>query len=140
MNIRHFGISLLMVFSITAQGQYLETYSTPNKGYLLNFIDDFTTVNWTMTPWSTAMMERDAMDYFNTTAAGVLESIDMDQEVCWESPLLQIGSAGTVSLSVDLTWAGFDTDVMAGGCLGDYIRVMYSVNGGAYTMVPNQFG
>ena len=69
-----------------------------------------------------------------------MESIDLDQEVCWESPLMNIGSAGTVSLSVGLSWVGFDVDVMAGGCLGDYIRVLYSVNGGAFTMVPNVVG
>ncbi len=131
---------LLVSLPWILHGQYLETFSTPNKGYQINFIDDFTSVNWTMTPWATAGGERDATDYFNTTAAGVLESIDLDQEVCWESPLLQIGAAGTVSISVALTWAGFDTDVMAGGCLGDYIKVMYSVNGGAYVMVANQFG
>jgi len=31
-------------------------------------------------------------------------------------------------------------DPVAGLCEGDYIKVLYSVNGGADTMVPNQFG
>ncbi len=140
MNIRLTLSCLVVLFTITAKAQYSEPFSTPNKGYLLNFVDDLSGVNWTMTPWATGAGERDATDYFNTTAGGVMESIDLDQEVCWESPLLQIGAAGTVSLSVDLTWAGFDSDAMTNTCITDYIRVMYSVNGGAYTMVANQFG
>ncbi len=134
---------MLLPFSMNAQ--YSETFSTPNKGYLLNCANDITAINWFLTPWDaggtcqTADL-RDPSDYFSTTAAGVLESVDLDQEVCWESPLLNISTAGTVSLAVDLSWAGFDTDAVAGECIGDYIRVSYSVNGGPYTMVANQFG
>ncbi len=140
MNTRFSLICLFLLFAIGAKAQYLEPFSTPNKGYLLNLVDDLSGVDWTMTPWSQSMGERDATDYFNTTAGGVMESIDLDQEVCWESPLLQIGAAGVVSFSVDLSWVGFDSDAMANMCITDYIRVMYSINGGSYTMVPNQFG
>ena len=138
-------------FTINVQAQYLETFSTPNKGYLLNCVNDLTTVNWTLTPWDptgTCQISppnpttdlRDPNDYFQTTATGVMESVDLDQEVCWESPLMNISAAGTVSLAVDLVWNGFDSDVAANSCLADYIRVFYSVNGGAYVMVANQFG
>ncbi len=151
-----FGKLILSVLAfaalpLTATAQYLEQFSTPNKGYLLNCVNDLTGVNWTLTPWDpTGTCQimppnpttdlRDPLDYFNTTAAGVLEAVDLDQEVCWESPLMNISTAGTVSFSVALTWAGFDTDIAAGTCAGDYIKVMYSVNSGAYTLVPNQFG
>jgi len=141
----------MVLFPASLKAQYSETFSTPTKGYLLNCVNDLTAMNWTLTPWDpTGTCQtnppnpttdlRDPADYFNTTAAGVMESIDLDQEVCWESPLMNISAAGTVALSVDLSWVGFDVDVMAGGCLGDYIRVLYSVNGGAYTMVPNVVG
>ncbi|MFN8346831.1 MAG: Ig-like domain-containing protein [Spirosomataceae bacterium] len=136
---------------MSAKAQYSETFSTPNKGYKINCANDFTAVNWSLTSWDptgTCKISppdattdiRDPNDYFNTTAAGVLECVDLDQEVCWDSPLINISAAGTVSFSVDLSWVGFDVDVMAGGCLGDYIKVMYSVDGGAYTMVPNVVG
>jgi len=125
---------------MTSQAQYSEPFSTADKGYKINFIDDLTGVNWSLSPWNTGAGERDAADYFNTTAGGVLESSDLDQEVCWESPLINISAAGTVSLSVALTWATFDVDAAGNTCIGDYIKVMYSVNGGGYTMVPNQFG
>lgn len=147
------AFALLLWLPLVSHAQYSELFATAEKGYLLNCANDFSGVNWTLTSWdpggSCRIMPpdattdlRDPNDYFKTTATagGVLECIDLDQEVCWESPLMNISAAGTVSLSVGLTWAGFDIDVAAGGCLGDYIKVMYSVNGGAYTMVPNAVG
>ena len=138
-------LTCLFCLPLPSNAQYSELFSTPNKGYKISCVNDLAGVNWSLTPWdATGTCQvadlRDPTDYFNTTAAGVLESIDLDQEVCWESPLINISAGGTVSLSVGLTWAGFDVDAAAGNCLGDYITVMYSVNGGAYTMVPNQFG
>jgi len=141
----------LMVVSFSAKAQYLETFSTPNKGYLLNCTNDLTAVNWTLTPWDptgTCQINppnpitdlRDPLDYFSTTAAGALESIDLDQEVCWESPLINTTAAPTVSVKVNLSWVGFDTDIAVPSCAGDYIRVSYSVNGGPFVMVPNVAG
>ncbi|MFN0175593.1 MAG: SprB repeat-containing protein [Saprospiraceae bacterium] len=131
---------LLLCVCFSAQAQYLEPFSTANKGYQINFIDDFTIVNWSLSTWDQPSGNRDASDYFNTTAGGVLESIDLDEEVCWESPLINTTAANPVSIEMDLTWIGFDVDIMAGGCFGDYIKVLYSVNGGAYTMIPNVVG
>lgn len=130
-------------FALSAQAQYLETFSTPSKGYLINLVDDFTGVNWTLSPWATAGGLRDTADYFQTTAPGVLEGIDFDEPITWESPLLDTSAANPVSLSVALTWAGFDTDTMLDPCSDtslDYIKVQYSVNGGSYTTVPNLEG
>lgn len=131
---------IIVVFSLSTNSiaQYSETFSTPNKGYLSNNVDDVTGINWTLSPW--AMGNRDAQDSFKTTASGLLQSCDLDQEVYWESPEMNISAAGTVSLSVPLTWATFDVDAAGNNCIGDYIRVFYSINGGAYTMVANQVG
>jgi hypothetical protein len=137
---RNFLFLSLLNFAFAAQAQYVETFSTPNKGYKLDLMDDFAGVNWTISAWNQAAGERDATDYFNTTATGVLEAIDLDQEVCWESPVLNTLAAPVVSLKMDLTWAGFDSDVMANNCLTDYIRVFYRVNSGAYVMIPNIAG
>ena len=60
------------------------------KGYKLNLLDDFAGVNWTLSPWANGGGEHDTADYFATTVAGKLESIDLDQAVYWESPLLSI--------------------------------------------------
>jgi hypothetical protein len=138
-------VLLITIFAGKANAQYLETFSTSNKGYLLNCVNALSAINWSLSPWDaggTCQLAdlRDPTDYFNTTAAGVLESIDLDQEVYWESPLLNTIAAPTVSLSVGLSWVGFDSDVAANSCLTDFIRVQYSVNGAAYVMVPNQAG
>ncbi|MFM9903960.1 MAG: carboxypeptidase-like regulatory domain-containing protein [Pyrinomonadaceae bacterium] len=130
---------------VDAKAQYLETFSTPNKGRLLGCVNDFSGVNWTISVWDAAGTcqlgdNRDPTDFFNTTAAGRLESIDLDEQVYWESPLINIATPGTVTLGMDLTWVGFDSDVMANTLLTDWIKVQYSVNGGAYTTVPNVVG
>ncbi|MBL7776416.1 MAG: SprB repeat-containing protein, partial [Saprospiraceae bacterium] len=136
----------LCLASTCLSAQYLETFSTPNKGYLLNQNDDFTGVNWTLSAWANqppALFGRDSSDYFQTTATGQLECIDLDQAVCWESPLLNTSAAGLVTLSVELSWEGFDTDQLGNPCNDaglDYINVQYSVNGGAFVSVPNQVG
>ncbi len=129
--------ALLLCLTLNSYAQYQKTFSTPNKGCLLNYVDDCSGVDWTLNPWATqppAAFGRDDLDYFQTTAAGVLECIDLDEEVCWESPLLNTVLAPTVSFSVDLSWAGFDTDVAGNPCTEaslDYIKVEYSVNGGS---------
>ena len=125
---------------VTSHAQYNETFSTPNKGRQINFIDDFTGMNWTISPWATAGGLRDAGDYFNTTAAGRLESIDLDEQIFWQSPVLNIAGAGTVTLSADLTWAQFDSDVAANDLSTDWIKVMYKLNGGNYQLAPNVHG
>ena len=138
---RLYGVIILFaIFYGNANGQYSEPFSTANKGYKINLIDDFTTVNWSLSAWDQPSGNRDVADYFNTTAAGKLECIDLDQVVYWESPLINTVAANPVSIKMDLTWIGFDTDVMANDCSTDYIRVEYSVNGGAYVMIPNVAG
>ncbi|MBK7934451.1 MAG: carboxypeptidase regulatory-like domain-containing protein [Acidobacteria bacterium] len=131
---------IIMISYADTSAQYLETFSPPNKGRQINFIDDFTGMNWSISPWATAGGERDAADFFNTTAAGRLECIDLDEQIFWQSPVLNIAGAGAVTLSTDLTWVGFDTDVMANTLLTDWIKVMYKVNGGTYQLAPNVHG
>ncbi|MCC6280248.1 MAG: cadherin-like domain-containing protein [Saprospiraceae bacterium] len=140
-----FVFAALMAAPVVSNAQYLETFSTPDKGYKVNCMEDFNAVNWSLTPWSVGGTcqptdNRDASDYFNTTAAGALESSDLDQEVCWESPLINTTAAPTVSVKMNLTWVSFDSDVTTNSCGTDYIRVFYSVNGGTYTMIPNVTG
>jgi hypothetical protein len=141
---RYLLLCLLFCLVSTANAQYSEPFSVAGKGYKVSCVDDLTAVNWSLSAWSSpscaAADNRDASDYFNTTAAGKLECIDLDQEVYWESPLINTVAANPVSIKMDLSWVELDTDVAANDCSTDYIKVEYSVNGGAYVMIPNVAG
>jgi hypothetical protein len=140
MKIRFLITLFLGLIASTGYGQYLETFSTPNKGYLENFVNDFNGVNWTLTPWANqppAEFGRDDQDYFKTTAAGVLQSIDLDQEVCWLSPLLVATVNGTAAFTADITWAGYDAGQTNPQ---EYINVEYRINGGSWVRHPNVLG
>ncbi|MDO8969808.1 MAG: SprB repeat-containing protein, partial [Saprospiraceae bacterium] len=84
---------------------------------------------WTKEP--PALFGRDMVDFFRTSG-GVLVGEDFDQEVCWESPLIDLN--GGTQFSVDLTWAGFDNQA------DEYINVNYSIDGGGYVTIPNVVG
>ncbi|MCE7926488.1 MAG: hypothetical protein DYG98_25865 [Haliscomenobacteraceae bacterium CHB4] len=128
-----------------AAGAYSETFSIDGKGILDNSTcsgangttctnNNFVGVNWSIYGLST-LSGVDVNDYFKTTG-GKLEHKDIDQDVCWESPLIDINPPGTgVAFSVDLAWNDFDREPGQ-----DYIDVEYSLDGGAWTRVSNQVG
>jgi len=130
----------LLCLAFTAQAQYSETFSTPNQGYLLNWENDFSQVNWTLTTWDLQPpvdFGCDVDDYFATNAAGQLECFDLDQEVCWLSPDLTAIVTGNIAFTADLVWGGFD----AGQIMPlEYINVEYQLNGGAWVRHPNVLG
>ncbi|MBK8501989.1 MAG: choice-of-anchor D domain-containing protein [Saprospiraceae bacterium] len=133
---------LWMLLSIcwSAKAQYTETFSTPNKGYLINLVDDFSGVDWTLSAWANqppVEFGRDAEDYLQTTASGVLGGIDLDQEVCWTSPMLVATTTGTAAFTTDITWTGYDNN-QANPL--EFINVEYQLNGGAWQRHPNVIG
>lgn len=133
-------ILCLLLLPAISNAQYLETFSTPNKGYLTNLVNDFTGVGWTLSAWANqppAEFGRDDQDYFQTTADGRLEGIDFDQEVCWTSPALTVQATGNISFTADITWAQFDEN--QSNPL-EFINVEYQINGGAWVRHPNVLG
>jgi hypothetical protein len=127
-------------------GQYLETFTTPEKGILVGGTTttsgcptndpttcgsfDFIGVDWTINGDLSLV---DINDYVKTLGGHFEFHGDVDEEVCWESPVLDISSAGgVVSLSVDAVWNGHDA--------ADYMDVEYRMDGGAWIQIPNQFG
>ncbi len=127
-------------------GAYQETFSIAGKGILDGStcsgangttctVSNFAGVNWSIYGLST-LSGVDVNDYFKTVG-GKLEHKDIDQDVCWESPNLDINPPGSgVSFSVDLAWLGFDHEPAP-----DYLDVEYSTNnGGLWTRVANQVG
>jgi len=67
-----------------------------------------------------------------TVTGGELKFEDVDEEVCWRSPLLDISGSGPVDFEIPFLAIGYDTD--------DYINVSYIVDGGSEVVLPNQFG
>lgn len=138
---RNLLLSFAWLLAIAAaNAQYHETFSTPDKGYLPDFQDDFTGVTWTLSDWAPqppAEFGRDAQDYFQTTAAGLLESVDLDEEVCWESPLLEVLFSGEIAFLAEIAWEGYDVNQSEPS---EHINVEYQLNNGAWVRHPNVAG
>ncbi|MBX2929634.1 MAG: HYR domain-containing protein [Saprospiraceae bacterium] len=142
----------LLLFSLLLLGtqsyaQYSETFSVPNKGILAgpcttnapttctNF--DFAGVDWTLEGNLSGLTAADD-NFF--TVGGVLRAMDIDEEICWLSPVLNM--TGTASFSMDLTWLAFDNYTSPPQSIGsqDYIDVSYRIDGGSWVTLPNAVG
>jgi len=142
---RSFGFLLLTFVPLISFSQYLETFSTPNKGILggpcttndpttcVSF--NFVGVNWTIGGDLSGLDNLQPNEGVQTLG-GVLTTPggDVDEEVCWVSPLLDISTAGMdIDFSVDISYTGFDAT--------DYLDVEYSIDGGAFIVAqPNIVG
>ncbi|MCF2873312.1 MULTISPECIES: T9SS type A sorting domain-containing protein [unclassified Tenacibaculum] len=130
---------LFFIYTISSYSQYSETFSTADKGILSGACPggtsdscnstNFTDVNWFINGNLSGL---NTGDYIKTSS-GKLEFSDIDEEICWESPVLDISAVGgSVSISVDLEWVGHDGS--------EYIDVEYSIDEGPWTQIANQFG
>jgi hypothetical protein len=138
-------ITFFVLFANVAFGQYSETFDVPNKGILegpctsndpstcTSF--DFAGVNWTLEGNLSGLTAADD-NYF--TEGGVLRAMDIDEEICWLSPVLNI--TGIASFSLDLTWLAFDDYVNGTPGSQDYIDVSYRIDGGSWVTLSNAVG
>ena len=139
-----FSLFLYLNIGNYSYGQYIETFSIPDKGILLGpcsggtsascVSTDFTGVDWNINGNFTGFDATFGAEDYIKTIAEVLEfGGDIDEELCWESPVLDISAAGgTVSASVDIVWTGHDAL--------DYVDVEYQVDSGSWLQIPNAFG
>lgn len=138
-----FLLGLSFFLSPNTYAQYLEQFSVANKGILSGpcttndpttcSSNDFTGVNWTITG-DLSGMDGTGPDDFRTSG-GVMTSLngDIDEEVCWISPLLDISTAGTVSFLVDVSVTGHDAS--------DYLDVEYDIDqAGSWIQIANLAG
>lgn len=128
----------LLFLAIVAQAKYDETFSTPDKGQLVNHIDDFTGLSWALSSWDYPV--RLSADYFQTTASGVLECNHLGQDVLWTSPDLTVSATGNITLTADFAWEEFDAEPIQQFDKHDYIFVAYQINHGNYIKHPNVAG
>lgn len=133
------SIILLLLFSLPCLlfSQYLETFSTAGMGIegacttsspSSCATHEFAGVTWKISGDASSV---DLGDSF-ITSSGVLRGEDIDEELCWESPTLDIDIGGNVSISVDVSWVSYDIS-------SDYIDLEYSIDGGSYVQAPNYF-
>lgn len=132
-----------VVIGTSGSGAYLEEFNVSGQGYLPDFENNFSGVNWTLSNWPltvgppTNIIGRENDDYFRTSG-GSLTAVDVDANVCWTSPVLDINPpANGITFSVNLSWTGFDKEGIS-NTASDYIDVEYSLNGGAWTRIGNQ--
>lgn len=138
-----FLLGFLLMLIPMANAQYSETFDTDDKGILGGpcttndpttcALNDFSGVDWTITG-DLSGMDATGPDDFRTSG-GVMTSLngDIDEEVCWVSPLLDISTAGAVSFTLDASISGHDGT--------DYLDVEYDIDGaGTWTQVANQAG
>ena len=139
-----FGIILFANAGNYCSAQYSETFPIPEKGILLGpcpggtsascALTDFNGVNWDINGNFVGFDATFGSEDYLKTIAGVLEfGGDIDEELCWESPVLDISAVvGAVSASVAIVWTGHDA--------ADYVDVEYQLDGGSWLQVPNMFG
>ena len=89
---------------------------------------DMTGITWTITGNNFTGFDHSSPDDFGVVGDR-FQVNDPDNEMCWVSPTLLIGSAGPVSISIDAGETGTPQS-------DDYIRAEYSLDGGAFI----QFG
>lgn len=142
-------LSFLLLFQLSniSYGQdYTETFPDGEKGILQGHPSsptggcptndptsctsyDFTGVNWMI---NGDLSQLDVNDYVKTIGGIFQLGGDIDEEICWESPLLDISATGSADYSVFIEWRGQDD--------ADYIDVEYQVDGSGWDQISNQFG
>lgn len=135
--VKHLLTLLLLLTVHLVFGQYLETFSIPNKGILAgtcsgteaSCTSDFTGVTWTVNGDFSGM---DGNDFFATDGSGRLNA-DGDNDasepgLCFETPVLDISAvAGSASFTVGLDWTSWD--------FTDICDVEYQLDGGVWVQL-----
>jgi hypothetical protein len=129
-------VAFLFTMPYSVICQYTETFSVANKG-ILNpgctgpIISNCSNVDFGGVLWTIGgnLSGIDTEGFL--TVGGVMSGSDVDEEVCWISPVLTLSSAANISVA--LTWAQYDFD--------DFINLEWEINGsGTWIQLPNQTG
>ena len=139
--VAYFKVLVFMLLASSVNGQYLEDFGISERGILIGPCPggistscvsfNFMGVNWDVNGDLSGIDGTE--DFAKSNAVNRFEFHgDIDEEVCWESPILDVSTVGSSSFSVDLTWTSHDNS--------DYIDVEYQLDGGIWVQVPNQIG
>ncbi len=140
---KSFSTLLFFLMSFSLFGQYIEEFTTASRGILSGPCGatattcnsfDFAGVEWTIGGDLSGIDS----EGFSTTGGALLTS-DSDERACWISPTLDISAVGSASIVVSFSIPGSSTDWDNSGNV-DFMDVDYSVDGGAFTTIPNVNG
>jgi len=137
-NLKKVFLLLLFLTFNNTYAQYLENFNIADRGIIQGLCPDDcskTKTNYSGVDWTISGVFSDfySGDFVKTVAGDKLEFEDTDGEVFWESPTLDISDVpGTVSIIADVEWVNHDGP--------DYMKLEYSVDGGAWVIVSRQFG
>ena len=133
MNLAHRIPVLLLLFFINilqlyADDIWIETFSTPEKGYWGGGNDMSGVFTWTLDASACTLVDID--DYVKTVATngGRMEARDIDGEAIWTSELIDLSGYKNVALSVETSETGPSTNI------SKYVKVYYKLDGGAETL------
>lgn len=137
-------ISAIILIATSINAQYAESFPLSNKGiisgpcgatYSTCISEDFTGVNWII---SGDLSGIDS-EGFKTVGSSGLESFDVDEKACWESPNLNINGVAVSSFTINWTLNGnWDSNSAAGSI--DFMDVEYSIDGSPLIRIPNLSG
>ena len=136
-------ISFLFLFIISMNAQYLEDFNIPGLGILSGpcgptslscASTNFSGVSWDIVGDLSGIDS----EGLSTKAGGYLHFEDVDEESCWESPLLNISAIPVASINVNFEipiGATWENSTTVGST--DYMDVRWAVDGGAFSQVAN---
>ena len=146
LTMKKFYVLLLLFIPFSVFAQYTETFIIPDRGVLppgcigpaLSSCSntDFSDVNWTLS----GNFEGVDSEALFTKSGGYLHFEDVDNEVCWEAPTLDISIGAAVSLKASFTIPSGSWETLTFPGTADYMDLEYSIDGGAYTRVDNVNG
>ena len=123
-----FFILFISPCQVFADDIWLETFSTPEKGYWGGGSDMSGVLKWTID--ASACTLDDAEDYIKTvtTSGGRMQAQDIDGEAVWVSETIDVSAYENLVLSVDASETGSSTNTEK------YVKVYYKLNGGGETL------
>ncbi|MEN8119669.1 MAG: lamin tail domain-containing protein [Bacteroidota bacterium] len=119
---------LINSLQIYADDIWIETFSSPEKGYWGGGSDLSGVFTWTLDASACSLLDVD--DYIKTvtTNDGRMEARDIDNEAIWTSELIDISGYKNVVLSVETSETGPSINT------NKYVKVFYKLDGGIETL------
>jgi len=123
-----FSLVFIISTSLHADDIWIETFSTPEKGYWGGGSDMSGIFKWTLD--ASACTLTDVDDYIKTvsTSGGRMQAQDIDGEAVWSSEIIDVSAYKNIVLSVETSETGSSSNTEK------YVKVYYKLNSGTETL------